>query len=92
MISEYLACLEFKWLTQDESDGFDWNIIRKDNAESCILATDLEHPKDLNNLHNDNLLASEELERRESMLSNYCKEIVGKYDILVAEVKKFVPS
>lgn len=92
MISEYLPCLEFKWLTQDETDRFDLNIIRKDNAESCILAIDLEHPKDLNNLHNDNLPASEEIERRESMLSNYCKEIVGKYDILVVEVKRFVPS
>ena len=43
-------------------------------------------------MRNDNPLAPEKIEIKESMLSNYCKEIAKKYNISVGVVKKLVPS
>ena len=43
-------------------------------------------------MHNDYSLAPENIEIKESMLSNYCKEVASKYNASVGGVKKFAPS
>ena len=51
-------------------------MIRKDNPNSCIV--EVEYPEKLHNLHNDYPLASDEIETKQSLLSNYCKEVANK--------------
>ena len=43
---------------------------------------DLEYPNDLHELHNDYPLVPEKLAISSDMLSQYCKEIADKYEIL----------
>ena len=50
-MSKQLPTSAFKWITDDEPD--DWKHV------SCILAVDLEYPKDLHDVHNDYPLAPE---------------------------------
>ena len=75
-----------------KTDGLDLNTVQKDNPEGCILGDGLEYQKNLNNFHNDYLHTSEKIKKKESMLSNQCEEIAGKYNISLVEVKKLVPS
>ena len=52
----------------------------------------LEYPDELNELHNDFPLAPEKFPVSSNMLSNYCQEIAGEYEIKVADVKKLIPN
>ena len=67
------------------------NTIYKDNR-CCISEVDLEYPKKLHSLHNHYPLAPEKTEIRESMLSDYRREIAKKHNISVSRVKKRIPS
>ena len=67
------------------------NTIYKDNR-CCISEVDLEYPKKLHSLHNHYPLAPEKTEIRESMLSDYRREIAKKHNISVSRVKKCIPS
>ena len=53
-----------------------------------FLEVDLEHPDELDELHNDYPLGPEKLAVSSDMLSKYCKEIADKYGIKVCDVKK----
>ena len=57
-----------------------------------MLEVDLEYPDELHDLHNDYPFAPEKIEINYDMLSDYWKEISGKYSIKVGEVKKLVPN
>ena len=43
-------------------------------------------------MHNDYLLAPEKHAVSSDMLSKYCEEIAGKYELNVGDVKKLIPN
>ena len=84
-MSEYLPYGEFEWL--ENFDEFDINSISEKTDTGHFLEVDLEYSDELNELHNDYLLAPEKLAIPSDMLSKYCKEISYKYKIKVGDVK-----
>ena len=85
-MSEYLPYGEFEWL--ENIDEFDINSI----SEKSDTGYFLEYPDKLHELHNDYPLPPEKLAIPSDMLSKYCKEIAGKYEIKVGDVKKLIPN
>ena len=57
-----------------------------------ILEVDLEYCKELHDVHNDYPLCPEHISINYDMLSNYCKNIVDKYNIKVGNAKKLFPN
>ena len=72
-------------------DKFDVNSINGKSDTGYFLEVDLEYPDELHELHNDYPLAPEKLVVTNDMLSKYCKNIAGEYDIKVGDVKKLIP-
>ena len=89
-LSSYCSYDGFKWLKN--VDGFDVNSISKRSPIAYFLEVDLECPDELQELHNDYLLAPEKLAVSSDMLSKYCKNIADKYEIKVGDVKKLIPN
>ena len=78
MVNDSIPSSRFQWLTKNEIDRLDANTIWEDNPKGCILANDLEHL-------DYHPLAPEKIEIKESMSSDYCKEIANKHNIIVSE-------
>ena len=91
-MSQYLSYGGFKWLSQEEIKIFALNSISENSSDGYTLEVDLEHPDELDVLHNDYPLASEKLEITYDLLSDYCKKVADKYGIKVGVVKKLVPD
>ena len=89
-MSEYLPYGEFKWLKN--VNKLDVMSINEKSDVGYILEVDLKYPDNIHDLHNDYPLAPEKLAVTNDMLSNYCKEIVDKYNIKVGGVKKLIPN
>ena len=89
-LTAYLPYGKFKWLKN--VDGFDVNSISEKSPIVYFLEVDLEYPKELHELHNDDPLAPEKLAVSSDMLSKYCKNIADKYEIKVGDVKKLIPD
>ena len=70
-MSEYLPYGESKCIKN--VDKFDVDLISKKGEIECFLEVDLEHPDNLNELHNDYPLAPEKLAVSNDMISKYCK-------------------
>ena len=77
----------FKWLNK-----FDVFSIKENSNIGYILEVDLEYCKELHDIHNDYLLCPEHISINYDMLSNYCKNIVDKYNIKVVNNKKLIPN
>ena len=58
----------------------------------CVLEVDLEYPKELRELHNDYLLASDEIKIKREVLSNYQSNIAEFYNIPIGIVIKLIPK
>jgi len=56
------------------------------------LEVDLEYLHELHDLYNDFPLAPEQATVNENMLSEYCKQIKGKFNISIGQVKKLIPT
>ena len=89
-MSGYLSYGGFKWLKN--VDGFDVNSISEKSSIRYVLEVDLEYPDELHVLHNDYPLAPEKLAIPYDMLSGYCKNIAGKYEIKVGDVERSTPN
>ena len=89
-MNEYLPYGEFNWL--QNVDKFDVMSINEKSDIGYILEVDLEYPKELHELHNDYLLASEKRAVTIDMLSKDCKKVADKYDIKVGDVKNLIPN
>ena len=72
--------------------GFDINSVSEKSLIGYILEVDLKYPDDLHVLHNDYPLAPEKLAIPYDMLSGYCKNIAGKYEIKVGDVERSTPN
>ena len=67
-MTQYLPNGEFKWLSENEIDDFDLNLVKENSSDGYILDVDLEYPSELHDLHNDYPLAPEKLEISQDML------------------------
>ena len=85
---QYFPVGRFKWLKN--VGKLDVNEVSKDISKGYILEVDLEYPEELHDLRNQYPLAPEKIEIRESVNSDYCKEIGNKHNISVRGVKKVV--
>ena len=80
-MSQYLPTGNFKWLNEKQINNLNLSKYKEDSKRGLILEVDLEYPKELHNIHNDYPLAPEKTKVTKDMLSNYCQEISGKYNI-----------
>ena len=58
--------------------------------KGCILEVDLKYPKELLELHNDYPLASDKIEIKRKILSEYQLKLADVYNIPFGNVKKLV--
>ena len=89
-MSEYLPYKEFTWLKN--IDEFDIMSINEKCPIGYFLEADLKYSDKLHDLHNDYLLASENLAVSSDMLSKYGKKIADKFEIKFDDVKKLIPN
>ena len=87
-----LPVSDFKFLSEKEINKFDLNFISENSEIGYILECDLEHPVELNDLHNDYPLCPEKIEISLDMLPTYCNDIANKYGIKVGRIKKLIPN
>ena len=83
---------DFKWLSKKGIDNFDLDSVSRNSTIGYILEVDLEHCRELHDVHNDYPLASEKIEISSDMLSKYCSDVANKYRIKDGGVKKLVPN
>ena len=88
-MSNFLPKSGFKWIDPRE---FDLNKYASNSSKGCVVEVDLEYPKDLQELHNDYPLASDKIEIKRKMSSNYQLKIVDLYNIPISNVKILVPN
>ena len=91
-MSHYLPTGGFKWLTEKQINNLNLAKYQEDSNKGLILEVDLEYPGELHDLHNDYPLAAEKVKVSTNMLSNYCKNIAGKYKISTGLVHKLIPT
>ena len=68
------------------------NKYTSNNSKGCVLEFDLEYSKELHELYNDYPLATDKIEIKREMLSEYQLKIADLFNISVANVKKLVPN
>ena len=88
-ISKFYPRTGFKWIDQKK---FDLNKYTSNNSKGCVLEFDLEYPKELHELYNDYPLATDKIEIKREMLSEYQLKIADLFNISVANIKKLVPN
>ena len=91
-MSQYLPYDNFEWMSEEEINEVNFDLVSEDSKIGYVLEVDLEYPKDLHDTHNDYPLAPEKLRVSENMLSDYCLDIVKNYGIKVGEVNKLTPN
>ena len=86
-MSKFPPTGRFKWIDPKE---FELNKYTSNSSKGCVLQVDLEYPKELCKLHNDYLLAPDEIEIKEEMLFKYQIWIADFHNIPFDNVKKLV--
>ena len=89
---QYLAHGGFKWITKEEINKFNLDLVKENSLVGYILEVDLECASSLHNLHNDYPLVPEKLKVNNDMLSKYSSSIANNYGIKVGEVNKLIPN
>ena len=82
-MSQNLPTGGFKWISNKNID-----LANIPKGKGLILEVDLDYPNELHELHNDYPLASEKMELKNHMLSDYSKQ----FNIKVEGVTKLVPN
>ena len=88
-MSKFLPTSGFKWIDPKE---FELNKYTSNISKGCVPEVDLEYPKELLKLQNDYPLASDKIETKREMLSEYQLKIADLSNILSGNVKKLVPN
>ena len=91
-MSQYLPTGGFRWLTPKEIDDLDLSTLNNESEKGMLFEVDLDYPHELHDLHNDFPLAPEKIKVDKTMLSNYCKKIVDKFNISSGLVHKLIPT
>ena len=69
---------------------FNLNEYISNSSKECVLAVDLEYPKELRELHNDYSLDPDRTRIKREMLPEYQLKIADLYNIPIGNVKKLV--
>ena len=91
-MSQYLPTGNFKWLSQKQIEKTNLGKYTENSKKGLILEVDLEYPQELHDLHNDYPLGPEKIKVAKDMLSDYCKKIADKFNILSGLVHKLIPT
>ena len=75
-----------------KTENTDLDSYNKDPDKELLLEVNLEHPKELHDIHNDYPLASEKKTVNKEELSEYCKRISRVYGITSGKVSKLVTT
>ena len=86
-MSKFLLITGFKWI---DPKKFDLNKYTRNSSKGCVLEFDLEYPKELWKLYNDYPLASDKIEIKTEMLSDYVLKIADLYNIPIGNDKKLL--
>ena len=86
---KFLPTSGSKWIDPKE---FDLNEYTSNSSKGCGLEVDLEYPKELREFHNGYPLASDKIEIKKEMLSDYQLKIADLYNIPIGNVEKLVPN
>ena len=81
VISKFLPTCRLKWVNPIEF-GYKKHI--GNSSKGCVLEVDLEHPKELCELHNDYPLALDKIEIKRKMSSNYQLKNADFYNIPIS--------
>ena len=87
--SKFLPTSGFKWVDPRQ---FDLNKYTSNSSKRSVLEVDLEHPKELRELHNDYPVARDKIEIKREILPDYQLKIADLYNMPIGNVKKLVPS
>ena len=88
-MSKFLPRSGLKWV---DPKKFDLNKYSSNSSKECILEVDLKYPKELCELHNNYLLATDKIEIKKEILSSYQLKFADFYDIPIGNFKKLVPK
>ena len=91
-MSQYLPINNFRWVKNTDEIEEKLISIKTNSLTGYILEVDLEHLKELHDIHNDYLLAPEKINIKKEWLSDYCLEIANEHNIAIGSVKKLVSS
>ena len=83
-MSKFLPASGFKWIDPKE---FDLNEYTCNTLKECVLGVDLKYSKEMQWLHNDYPLSSDEVEIRRKKLPEYKLRIADLYNIPIGKVK-----
>ena len=83
-MSKFLPTSGFKWTDLKELNKF-----TSTSSKGCLLKVDLKYLKEL---HNDYPLASDKVEIKWELLSDYQLKIADLYNIPIGNLKKWVPN
>ena len=86
---KFLPTSGFKYIDTKELDSSKYT---SNSSKGCVLDVDLEHPKELRELHNDYPLAPDKIEIKREMLSEYQQKIADLYNTTIGNVKKWLPN
>ena len=87
-MSQPLPTSDFRFLSDDEINGFDVTTVPDDSPTGYILEVDMEYPPHLHELHNDYPLAPEKVKLTKEMLSPYSKSFPDQHVL----TEKLVPN
>ena len=80
-MSQCLPTGGFRRMTEKEINKIDLPKSSEDSDKGLTSEVDLEYPQKLHDLHNDYQLAAEKLMVKDSLFSNYCKNLQEKYHV-----------
>ena len=86
-MSKFLPTSGCKWIDAKE---FAFNKYTSNSSKGSVLKVDLEHPKELQELHNDDPLPLDKVEIKREKLPGYQLKIADPYNIPIGNVKKLV--
>lgn len=91
-MSQALPTGGFRWMKENEIKKIDRAKYNNETEKGLILEVDLEYPRELHKLHNDYPLVPKKISLDSEMLSQYCKNIIDKFNLKHSNMKKLIPT